>query len=114
MGGTEPFWQLYGADCEEFRAVLARTQFYRSQGRIPEELIPIGDNMFGDQVCLAVLGEHRGKVFFWDHDDERDEADYWQEHGQGKTVPREFLYGNVYLVADSFMDFLARLVRDEQ
>jgi hypothetical protein len=112
--GNEPFSYFYGAECEGFDGLLASIKLYRDQKRIPLDLIPIGANMFGDQMCLAIGGKDRERVFFWDHEDERSELDYWELHGPNASVPREFLYGNVYLVATSFDDFLARLVRDQQ
>jgi hypothetical protein len=69
--------------------------------------------MFADQICLAITGEDRGRVFFWDHENERCERDYWDSHGASVPVPREFLYGNVYLVATDFIDFLKRIVKDK-
>jgi len=53
---------------------------------LPDSMIPIGENPFGDQFCIGIKGPNRGKVYFWSHDD-------------GKT----------YLTADSFTDFLNRL-----
>lgn len=113
-GGNEPFSYFYGAECEGSDGLLASIKLYRDQRRIPRELIPIGANMFGDQVCLAIEGRDRERLFFWDHDDERNEMDYSELHGPTVPVPRAFLYGNVYLVANSFDDFLSRLVKDEE
>lgn len=37
-------------------------------GRIPSELLPIGDDPGGNQICLCVRGEQSGSVYFWDHE----------------------------------------------
>jgi len=41
---------------------------------LPPGLIPIGDNLLGDQLCLSVAGEHRGRIYFWDRDTGRRES----------------------------------------
>ena len=69
----------------------------RYKNRIPSELIPIAVDPGGNLVCLAVAGNNIGKVHFWDHEEEADEGE----------IPD---YGNVYLVADSFDEFLDGLI----
>jgi SMI1/KNR4 family protein SUKH-1 len=82
------------------------------QQRMPEGFLPIGDDGGGDQICLMVLGEKRGKLFYWDHNHEWDEEDYVED---GLPVPPDLKWQNVTLIADSFEDFLARLsVRPEK
>jgi SMI1-KNR4 cell-wall len=43
--------------------------------RVPSEFLAIGDDSAGNLVCLGVVGEHRGEVFFWDHEMEADEGE---------------------------------------
>lgn len=62
-------------------------------GRIPADLIPIADDPFGNVICLGWKGKRRGKIYFWDHENEGDEQDY----------------GNVHLVASSLAEFLDTL-----
>ena len=62
-------------------------------GRIPEGLLPIGANSFGDQICLWITGKDRGAVVLWDHE---------AEH---KPPSRR----NIYAVASSFSEFLERI-----
>jgi len=77
-------------------------------GRIPPNLIPIGDNGMGNQVLLGIRGSESGKVFYWEQDNEPlDEAEYLEEYG--KPRPPEAMFENVHLIADSFEDFLGRL-----
>jgi hypothetical protein len=47
-----------------------------------------------------IPGEHRGRVYFWDHENEPD-LDEWD--GAVETA------GNVRLLANSFTDFVAGL-----
>lgn len=62
--------------------------------RIPDNLLPVAIDPFGNFVLLGLSGEHRGKVYFWDH--EREPA-------------RQPDWSNIDLVADSFDAFLRGL-----
>jgi hypothetical protein len=66
------------------------------EGRMPEDLLPVAGDTFGNQICLGLEGESRGKVFFWDHEMEpleRGEPDY----------------ANTRLLANTFDEFLDSL-----
>lgn len=78
----------HGAD----RADLYGLEWNRAtyDGRIPEGLLPVGENSCGDQFCLQLIGPPRGAVVLWDHD---------AEH-KPPTMR------NVYRVAPSFSTFL--------
>lgn len=65
-------------------------------GRVPEEMLPIGTDPGGNLILLAVTGPQRGKVFFWDHEQEADDED-------------QPYYDNIKLLADSFAAFQASL-----
>jgi hypothetical protein len=69
--------------------------------RIPRELLWIMDDPFGNAICLGVSGQHRGRVFFWDHEEEPDPEDW---DGSIETA------GNLQLLANSFTEFVAGLV----
>jgi hypothetical protein len=73
------------------------------EDRVPDDLIPIAYDAFGNQICLGWKGERKGKVYFWDHEDELDE--------DGDFVTD---YRNVYLVANSLQEFLDGLMTDEE
>ncbi|WP_170229771.1 SMI1/KNR4 family protein [Polyangium fumosum] len=66
--------------------------------RIPADLIPIAYDAFGNEVCIGWKGKRRGKIYFWDHEDELDEQGLSRQD-----------YGNVYLVANSLGEFLDSL-----
>ena len=68
-------------------------------GRIPDALLWINDDPFGNAICLGIADEHRGKVYFWDHENEPEED--WD--GAVETA------GNVTLIANSFTEFVAGL-----
>ncbi len=77
-------------------------------GRVPEELIPIGDNGDGSLLCLGIKGEFRGRVYFWSREEEPlEEDEYLEEFGTPR--PASEMWTNVTLVASDFRDFLGRL-----
>ena len=80
----------------------ARGCYQGSPVRIPCTLLWIMDDPGGNAICLGLTGEHRGKVYFWDHDEEP-YPDEWD--GQVETA------GNIRLLANSFTEFVAGLRR---
>lgn len=68
----------------------------RLSDRVPDNVIPIACDPSGNFVVLSVDKEDRGKIYFWDHEEECDEGE----------VPT---YDNLYLVANNFNDFLQNL-----
>jgi hypothetical protein len=60
--------------------------------RLPDEFLPIAYDAFGNIVCLG-LRQHRGEVYFWDHEFEADD-------GEQPTMR------NMVKIADSFEAFL--------
>lgn len=63
------------------------------KGRIPSELLAIGDDHFGNQICLSIRGDQIGAIFLWDHE---------LEH-----IPPT--YKNVYFLSNSFSEFINNL-----
>lgn len=64
-------------------------------GRLPNDLFPIAHDPGGNLICIGIDGDCFGKIYFWDHEFEADE--------------NEPDYSNVYLIADSFIEFLENL-----
>jgi hypothetical protein len=83
-----------------FSLVSAYEIYQKYEVRIPKALIWIADDPFGNAICLGVSGPHRGRVFFWDHENEPD-PDKWD--GRVETA------GNIDLLANSFAEFQAGL-----
>jgi hypothetical protein len=67
-----------------------REEFETYLGRIPANLVPIGEDPGGNLICLATSGVDRGMIYYWDHEQESEEAGY----------------ENVYLVSTGFTAFL--------
>lgn len=67
--------------------------------RVPNNMLPIAREVFGNLILLSVKGPDRGKVYFWDHE---------MECAEGE-IPD---YSNLTLIADSFEEFIDGL-KDE-
>lgn len=78
----------------EDRNALYKTRFSK---RLPDEMVPIGADSFGNLVCLSVGAGEEGSVWFWNHDNE------------GQTASGAPWRENLSRIADSFDAFLAGL-----
>ena len=79
--------------------LLSSIENYRN--RMPNYYIPIADDTFGNNICLAIKGQNYGKVYFWDHENEVDD---------GETPTMD----NMSLLANNFDDFLNSLYSDTE
>ncbi len=52
---------------------------------------------FGNAICLGLVGNTRGKIYFWDHDEEPDPEEW---DGSVENA------GNVSIVTDSFTELV--------
>ena len=78
-----------------------KSEILSFKARIPDSIIPIGTDPGGNLICIGIDDANRGKVYFWDHEDELD------ENGESKLD-----FSNTYLVAGSFDEFLENLTDD--
>ncbi len=85
--------------------VWSRECYQGEELRIPRELLPIMDDPFGNAICIGLTARHRGRVYFWDHEEEPD-PDEWD--GALDTA------GNITLVCESFSEFVAGLRQNEE
>ena len=60
---------------------------------MPDNIVPVAHDPFGNQVCISVSGKDAGSVYFWDHERE----------------PVRPSCRNLHLIAASFADFLSSL-----
>ena len=84
----------------------------KMENRIPKNFIPIAENNCGDRICLCIKGEKIGQVFYWYHENEWDEDDYFDDFG--KTMPEEVKMQNMYLVGENLYDCFNRMVLEEE
>jgi hypothetical protein len=108
-GAVEPLSHFFGSKSAGSNSLMWNIGKY--QGRMPDTIIPIADDGGGNQICLGIKGNERGKVYYWDHDNEWDEEDYLEDHG--KPMPPAVKFQNVHLVAESFEDFIQRLEKSQ-
>ena len=73
------------------------------KNRVPENMLPIADDPYGNLVLISIKMADRGKIYFWDHETEADES-------LGE-IPD---YSNLTLVADNFDDFFNSLKSIEE
>jgi len=97
--------ELYGLDVEkDVKDLNWNYDILNGYERIMNQFIPIGNAINGDQFVLGVKGDFKGKVYLWDHNEELDN-DKFQEN---------ILPDNMYLLADSFTDFMEQLEEDTE
>ena len=78
---------FYGIAAGEFRNL--EEEHASNQGYLPDECLAVADDGCGNYVCLAVSGEERGKMFFFDHE-----------------TDAQCVVGDMRLIATSFHAFL--------
>jgi SMI1 / KNR4 family (SUKH-1) len=86
--------EFFGIDQSPDLDLLEQRRFH--EDRVPEDLLPVADAEGGNLICLALTGEHRGAVFFWDHEWESEE-----DESPG--------YENVHRIAPDFDALIASL-----
>lgn len=80
-----------------FSLTWSRDCYQGSEVRIPLELLWIMDDPFGNAICIGLVGENRGRMFFWDHELELDPEDWDGSIGTAE---------NITLLANSFTEFV--------
>jgi hypothetical protein len=64
---------------------------------LPDDLLPVASDPFGNMICLAVSGSNLGRVYFWDHEGEAERSKSIEE-------------SRCRLVSKSFKEFLSSFV----
>ncbi len=70
------------------------------QKRLPDNLLPIANDPGGNLICLSLIGNDLGSIYFWNHDWEADDHE-------------EPTYENIFLIATSFTEFIDSLTLDD-
>jgi hypothetical protein len=93
--GTDRIHHMYGLhNGPSYCRIDNNWKVYKN--RMPKSLVPIADDPFGNAICIGINGNDKGKVFFWDHENE----------GNKREQP---FYGNVQIIAENFQTFLNEL-----
>src|SRR5260370_1929977 len=102
------FDAFYGAErvAHDGYSLRVRTHFFAR--RMPETIIPIGDDGGAGQICLGIKGHEAGKIYYWDQANEPLDEEHYLE-GYGEPRPPKAMFQNVHPIAESFEDFLRRL-----
>ncbi|MEP9405832.1 SMI1/KNR4 family protein [Peribacillus frigoritolerans] len=85
--------KVYGIG--DMKSNLAKV-FEILEGEIPDGFVSIANDPGGNEILLGVSGEYQGKVYFWIHDIEPEDE-----------------MGNMFILADSFAEFLNNLYDSE-
>ena len=89
--GISWFYAIYEGEYESF---LRGCRF--NGDRLPKGLIAIGRDSFGNLICISVGLGNYGKVYFW-------------EYKGSVPLGEEPWWDNVFLIANSFTDFINSL-----
>lgn len=89
---------------EESYLRLPPNGWWRAEGVLPRELLEIMDDSFGNLICIALSGLHRGRVFFWLLDDPDPED--WDGRIESSSA--------IQPIADTFAEFIERLAPEDE
>jgi hypothetical protein len=113
-GGVQEFFAIYIKPETETGLspnlnLASQFRIYKRMGipRMPDELMPIGDNGGGNKICLCVSGEHTGCIYYWDHEMECTGGGTYED---GTPIT---MWDNCHFVANSFTEFLDSLYEYE-
>ena len=67
-GEAEPFASLGAAFGLHHGADALDRVFDNVKDYIPAEVIAFAEDEGGNLLCIGIRGEHRGRVYFWDHE----------------------------------------------
>jgi cell wall assembly regulator SMI1 len=87
------FFAIYDGEYYKLRDEIEMVKL--NEKRLPTHIIPIACDPGGNLVCISCGSDDYGKVYFWDHENE---VDY--------TVSGDDDYSNLYLIANSFNEFI--------
>jgi hypothetical protein len=104
--GLLPFGTFYGTNREAHDYPSIRFCAEQFTEDIPAGLLTIADAGNDDQICIGLLGKLRGKIFYYDSQSvsENSDGDAEQSDEEASLSSR-----SIYLVADSFTDFMNRI-----
>lgn len=90
--GNSCLHHVYGLhDGPDYSNIASNHRVFK--GRIPNELLAIADDPFGNQICIGIKKKYLGRIYFWDHEEES----------------RFFKFKGTTLLAHTFDDFLESL-----
>lgn len=107
---TIPEWHYQQSFVTEFKGIDPRSEYVDLveaiellEDRLPKRFIPIAGDPGGNYILLSLSGPTRGKIYFWDHENEPE--NYTENLAD---------YPNIYWLADDFEDFLNNLKEEDE
>lgn len=88
------FWSL---SKEKYNLERYYTEMVIQDKELPEKILPIGDDAFGNAICLSCRDEDFGKVYFWDHEEDWD-------HDDCHDVDLRLLAENISIILDNLVE----------
>ena len=105
-----PGWQYQQSLVNEFDYIVPDgsgygiRQILAIKGDIfPEGFISIGGDPGGNHILMCLCEPYRGMIYFWDHED-----------GPDDRLDRMEDYSNIYLLANSFEEFVNNLKNENE
>lgn len=93
------FYAINSGEVDDLEEVIEI--FKIEEKRMPNHILPIADDPFGNVVCISSGESDYGYVYFWNHEKE---IDY--------NVSDDSDYTNLYFIASSFNLFIDSLKED--
>lgn len=90
------FYAIGSSGSDNFNEVMET--FKVDDKRMPDHILPIAEDPFGNVVCISSGANDFGRIYFWDHEME---VDY--------SVSDDTDYSNLYFIANSFNEFIKML-----
>jgi len=95
--GVTKFYSISRSTNDDY-SIYQNLEIYRN--RTPKEMLPIAEAPGSNLICLGIEGEYYGKVYYWDHN--------WESDDDESPA-----YDNIYLIANSFTDFINSLYKTD-
>lgn len=64
---------------------------------LPEKILPIGEDGFGNIICISCKDEDFGKMYFWDHEEDWD-------HEDCNNIKLRLLADNLSFILDNLIE----------
>lgn len=103
LEGTQIFDGFYALNSQN--SISEQIDCYAN--RMPSSLIPIGECPGGNLICIGVKESAFGKIYFWDHENELEAK--LMIGAETSTNNINLYWENLYLISETFIDFLSRL-----
>jgi hypothetical protein len=67
-GNSTTVRRLFGIQCDTNYRLEINYDFYVPTKRVPEEVLPIANDIGDNLLCIGLHGNRRGNICYWDHE----------------------------------------------